>query len=114
MDLPNTGMRAELTAQLLQAAFDGSRHYRRDRADRYPDDTRNAEAVTIFDRLLSTLGKCELPDLARLGDINVFEATDQPSAEMQDMLREIGFTYSPADASEFVRDYIAKFAAKAA
>lgn len=93
-------MNRDLTEEFTRQA-----EWRREKAQQYPDDTRNAEAAELFDRLASSSAKCP-PEITEAA-WELFD--DIIDGEMwHQMLKEVGFWYFPSTAEEFCRDFISK------
>lgn len=75
--------------------------YRRRKAEEYPDDSRNAEAADLLDRLALEFGKLTQADLAPLG--RALGTYDMSKAEMATYyISRVGFDHFPTDAKELV------------
>jgi hypothetical protein len=89
----------------LTDTFKFQAEWRREKAKEHPDDERNLEAATIFDRLALTVDN--IPPDVLIAYHDLFD--DLPDTETeQEMLRAVGFHSFPASAEEFVREFIAK------
>jgi hypothetical protein len=90
----------------LQDCFKEQAEWRREKAERYPDDKRYLEAAAIFDRLAATVDA--IPQ-------DLFRAFSEPGVNdglldverWTEMLRDVGFGWTPKSAEEFVRSFIA-------
>jgi len=88
----------------LKETFEMQAVWRRGKAAEYPQDGRNLEAAEIFDRLAATAGNVP-PEVLEAAD-ELFDGAEDMEI-WQDMLREVGFHSAPANAEEFVREFIA-------
>lgn len=89
---------------LLRLNFDSTAEWRRQCAIRFPNDDRCLEAVEILERLAGTVDDVDAAFLDAYTDL--CDDCDD-SSKQQEMLRAVGFHYFPADATEFVKDFIA-------
>ena len=88
----------------LRLNFENTAEWRRKKAEEHPDDTRNAEAAELLDKLTNTIDAVDPAVLSAYHEL--FD--DYPdSEEHSEMLLRIGFHSWPATAEEFCRDYIA-------
>jgi hypothetical protein len=95
-------------------AFDGYEHlkldlentasWREEQAIRFPDDDRNTAAVTQLNHLISTVDN--VPQDLMTAYAEFFDLMAD-SEKHQEMLRSIGFRETYADATDFVRHFIA-------
>ena len=91
--------------QELRDEFERTATWRREKAAEHPDDTRNAEAAAVLDRLAETAVDVD----ARL--LTAYEELIEGLMESErhsEMLREIGFHSWPSTASEFISRFIAE------
>ena len=88
-------------SELLRLDFVGAADMRR-KVPAFHD----SGAVEILDRLANTVDSIDPEFLEAFGDL--FEESVSDGEAMHEMLQSVGISYFPKDASEFVRDYIAK------
>jgi hypothetical protein len=79
--------------------------WRREKARQYPNDKRNAEAATIFDRLASSAERCP-PEISEAASELLDDVRD--GEVWSEMMKEVGFWYFPSTAETFCRDFISK------
>jgi hypothetical protein len=87
----------------LVEIFEGKAEWRRRRAVEHPDDKRNLEAATIFDRLAKSVDG--LPRTTLNAFFELYE--DYEGDELSEELRQVGFHSDPMTAEDFCRSYIA-------
>lgn len=111
-DMPDNEATQRLIAEATQAvdwlqdAFKQTAEWRREKAAEHPDDTRNAEAAILLDRLAATVEDTLLPTLLRYHEL--FSDDDPSVLERQnDLLKEIGFHRWPKDAEDFLTEFLA-------
>ena len=88
--------------EMLRLDFLNTANFRRERAVRYPKDSRNAEAAERLEKLAETVDAVETPILDAYGEL--FEDCIDGDSEL---LRQIGFHIWPSTATEFVQALIA-------
>jgi hypothetical protein len=89
----------------LQDDFKEQAAWRREKAERYPDDKRHLEAAAIFDRLAATVGAISQDVFRTFSDLGVNDGLLDVERWTQ-MLRDGGFGSSPKTAEDFVRSFI--------
>ena len=87
----------------LVEIFAGKAEWRRHKANEHPDDKRNLEAATIFDRLARSVDG--VPRTTLNGFFELYE--DYEGDELSEELRQVGFHSDPKTAEDFCRGYIA-------
>lgn len=89
----------------LKEEFERQAEWRREKAAKHPDDTRNLDAANLFDRLASSTSSCP-PEVVDAAWELLEDAPD--SETWLEMMKEVGFHYWPSSAEEFCRDFIAR------
>ena len=97
----STNMTARRVA--LVEIFAGKAEWRRQKAVEHPDDKRNLEAATIFDRLARSVDG--VPPTTLNSFFELYE--DYEGDELSEELRQVGFHSDPKTAEDFCRSYIA-------
>lgn len=87
----------------LKEEFKGQAEWRREKAAEYPEDPRNLEAAELFDKLAATADAIPQALLHAYGALDDWR--DCPEL-WGDHLRAVGFHAHPADATQFLADYI--------
>ena len=87
----------------LVEIFAGKAEWRRQKAVEHPDDERNLEAATIFDRLARSVDG--VPRTTLNAFFELYE--DYEGDELSEELRQVGFHSDPKTAEDFCRSYIA-------
>ncbi len=94
----------EFQREFLRLELEGTSYWRSQKAAEHPDDERNLEAVTALDRLAESVKDIN-PFILRAYS-EFFE--DRGDVELHsEMMRQIGFSYSPETAEEFCKNFIA-------
>jgi hypothetical protein len=91
----------------LQMQFESIAHWRREKAQQYPDDTRNAEAALMLDHLAATVA--DIPDDTLAAYAELFQDGDDPYhdvSEESEMMRVIGFHSAYTTATAFLKEFI--------
>jgi hypothetical protein len=94
----------------LVEIFEGKGEWRRQKAAEHPDDKRNLEAVTIFDRLAKSV------NAVSPGILNAFFELyeDDEGEDLSEELRRVGVYSTPKTAEDFCRSYVASRTQKSA
>jgi hypothetical protein len=93
----------------LRNSFEQTAEWRRENAEEYPSDERNAAAAKMLDELASTVGDVDDALLRAYAELSLFgDGSDvqQDVKKHSEMLREIGFHAVYKTATEFVQTFI--------
>ena len=90
----------------LRDDFKEQAEWRREKAERYPDDKRHLEAAAIFDRLAATVDAIPQDVFRTFSEFGVNDGLLDVERWTQ-MLCDVGFGSSPETAEDFVRSFIA-------
>jgi hypothetical protein len=95
-------------AELLKTDFLCTAEWRGLKAIEHPHDERNLKAVAALERLASTVDQIK-PDVLKAYAELFEEDTVEKEVEVHnEMLRCIGFHWTPSTATEFVTEFISK------
>lgn len=102
------------------ATFERQAAWRREKAEQHPEDRRrNLDAAAIFDRLADDMraGRWNMGIFFTFGRMS-YEASDDDlhrRTEIEgELLREVGFSFHPATADDFMREAITRYEREAA
>jgi hypothetical protein len=91
----------------LDSLFTENAEFRRRKATEYPRDTRNAEAVEIFDKLRETIKEVDPIVFRQHEEIFERDSDERHAERYNEMLLGIGFHWWPNTATEFLSTFIA-------
>ena len=97
------------TRETLQTDFENQAEWRWEKAVEQPDDLRNVEAAETLEKLAESVGDVPAETIDTYKEL--WENNDagfNRSELHSEMMREIGFSYAPSSAEEFVKDFINK------
>src|SRR5271166_4766315 len=116
-------MNRQEIADQLEIELSNAAEWRREKAIEHPNDGRNVEAAKILDRLSQTVKQVEPTILAAYAelfedDLRDAERNNEPGlvespqsgsrTRHNELLREVGFHWSPETATEFVSRFISE------
>ena len=96
----------------LTIDIEGQLHFRREKAVEYPDDRRNAEAVSLLETMLPTIADVPGDLLLRWHQVFLDEdRAHQAQETWRERLRWIGFHSAPETATDLLTDFLDEVAA---
>ena len=109
--LRETGWTEEEVRELLVFSIGNTGHWRREKAEEFPEDNRNLKAAECLERLETSVGSVN-PDLFAEYRVVFWTPYSDNSAALDlidvhsEVLRSVGFSLFPKDVNELVRDLL--------
>jgi hypothetical protein len=109
--LRETGWTEEEVRELLLFAIGNTGHWRREKAEEFPEDNRNLKAAECLERLETSVASVN-PDLFAEYRVVFWTPYSDNSAALElidvhsEVLRSVGFSLFPKDVNELVRDLL--------
>ncbi|MCH8917264.1 MAG: hypothetical protein IIC52_04330 [Proteobacteria bacterium] len=95
--------------EVLETGFLSTAEWRRQKAEEFPDDSRNLEAAEDLERLAASIGGMNTSIFAAYVDLHNDEDTAIEISMLEDEMRKgIGFHSSFATAEDFIKEVVAK------